>query len=365
MGNRKSTKILFFVGDAGAAEALAPVIASMPQETYSYEVFADPKGAGFKTLTKLKIPHQVSENVNPRGANLVVCGTNGKAQGLQIQTTNAARSMGIPVLWVGDFYGSGGETGVANAEPTVLTVIDQTSADLLKKVRLCEVVGTSNNGRGCKLHITGNPAFDELASLKKRRDDIRVATRAALGLDEKAKLIVFGGSASNQFDVEDMLRTLGELTSFLPSHHKYFSLHPADPNREELENCIRTQTNCSLFADNIDMYAAADAVVVQYSTIGIKSALLGVPTLFALLPSLRTYQRSRGNTWPYFPQIKMGAAEMAATPEEIQPILHRMLSQDEPDYHAARLEAIQTHFPTLIDGDATRRIIELMHIMSS
>ena len=105
---------------------------------------------------------------------------------------------------------------------------------------------------------------------------------------------------------------------------------------------------------------SADLVVSQYNTAAIRSSLLGIPTLFALLPSVQKYLEARGLDKPYFPQLnpRHPIALAAFNARELKHNLETLLSYSE---NAVKLFAYnQKYFTSLTDDRATERVVKFV-----
>ncbi len=357
---KKKAAVCF--GDVGSVECIGEPVRQLIDEGLPIEVFLDPKGAGKKYLTRLGIPFTEATEIDVSRYALVISGTNGKAQALWVNASAAALKAKKPVIWCGDFYLSGCEAAVRDLVPTWLTTLDESARNLVLRAR--------PDLKPERVIVLGNASYDDVAKSVKNRDAIRDAMRRHLGLSSTAKIVYFAASASNQFLQAETVVTLealaGSLRHMVPHVHVLASFHPADPMKDEFEKMMRDildradvgHTIGKRIMPGVPDFVGADASVVQYSTEGVKSSLV-VPTAFVILPSMREYQRTRGNKWPFFPQIARGAAEAVWNIDALDSTLERML-EGEPDYYAAQEEACAEHFSGLMDGGSTRRLTEFL-----
>ena len=345
-------------GDAGTVDCIGEPVRQLLAVGYPIEVFLDPKGAGKKALAVRGIPFTEATEIDASNYSLVISGTNGKAQTLWVSATKAALDRNVPVIWCGDFYMSGCESAVRDLVPSWLTTLDESARRLALRAR----PDLDSDG----VVALGNASYDDVAENIKNRDAIRAEMRRRLDLPSDVKVVYFAASASNQFDRAEMDATIHELAlsvrSFTPPPHVIASFHPADPVKDELKARARellekahvSYTIGERVVAGVPDFVGADAVVVQYSTEGVKSSLV-VPTAFVLLSSMRDYQRSRGGKWPFFPQIACGVAEAVWHVDAFDSTLMRML-EGELDYYDARREACEENFSGLVDGGSTARI---------
>lgn len=347
-------EIALLLADVCSVEFVIPILSRT--NFAEVEIFVDPAGVGNKVLEKHKIKFTFTQDFDPSEFDLVVCGTNGKATTLEYNATLNAKRTGKEVVWLGDFYLSGCGKKEMSLEPDWLTVIDQQAKAMVRKAR--------PNFPEERIVVLGNPAFDKLAEISTRKQDIRDRIRKLFGLGQQEKLVVFSASASNQFAANEMDNILSELASYCDANDRVVlvaSFHLADSRKVELENMVKTFTlsKDNIVEDSFNLLVAADAVLVQYSTEGVTSSLL-VPTAFVMLSSIRQYQRGRGGRWPFFPQLQFGVAEGIWDLREIAPTLGRMLNGD-GDYYEAIEEARHEHFGFLLDGRSGERVLEFIH----
>lgn len=357
---RKKAAVCF--GDAGTVDCIGEPVRQLIAEGLPIEVFLDPKGAGKKALLALGIQFIEATEIDVAKFDVVISGTNGKAQTLWKNASAAGLEAGKPVIWCGDFYLSGCEAAVRHLTPTWLTTLDEPARNLALSAR--------PDLDPERVVVLGNASFDSVAEFITLRGTVRAQMRRRLDLPSDAKIVYFAASASNQFNKAEMDATIDALAAsvrnFFPPPHVIASFHPADSKKTELEAFAREllekadvpHTIGERVMPGVPDYVGADAAVVQYSTEGVKSSLL-VPTAFVLLRLMRAYQRTRGNKWPFFPQIARGVAEGVWHEEALDSTLGRML-MGEPDYYEARQEACVEHFRWLMDGGSTERLAQFL-----
>lgn len=358
-------RIAAIFADIGTFDCLYPVVKIL-QNTQEVTLFVDPEGTAKKAFTQFGISAVETTEVDVNNFDLVLCGTNGKALTLQRNITLAVneeqKKRPLEIVWCGDFYLSGCEKKMRDLTPDWLTQIDESARDLAVELR--------PDIPPERIVTLGNPSFDRIVSILKEREKLREKVRGILGLDTSQKLVLFSASASNQFETHEMEKTLDDIFSYCRNNRSIFlvySFHPADPHKTKWQNFVSnfapetsTLIKDRITEDSLVDMAAADAVIVQYSTEGVKASLM-VPTAFVLLPSMRAYQNTRGGSWKhkFFPQIKHWTAESIWDDREIAPALDRML-YGEPDYYEALEDAREKHFHFLRDGRSTERFINFV-----
>lgn len=346
--------ICFCIGDVGAVNALVPVIRLLQEKRVLLEVYADPAGKGKKVLTDSGIKFKETfEFSDMDKCQLIVCGTNGKACDLQINATKFGKEHKIPVIWVEDFYLTSCNELVRNLHPDWICVMDEPAKKLVRRVR--------PQYASEWIRVLGQPAFDELYHLVEKREKRRDSIRSSLKVSENQKLVVFSASSGKQMD---MIETLNPLLFILRQRSDIIfapRFHPADPDKDIYTDCCRSHFLHGRIIDTRDenenwLALASDLFIVQYSTGGVKSALMGVPTLFVLLSTSQKYQESRGAVHPYFPTIEFGAALGVFQAQDLEQVINDLL--DNEDCQNKLSEARKQHFQ--LDGKATQRVSDFI-----
>lgn len=363
--NKSKKRIAAIFADMGTFNCFYTPITMLQKQNIEVTMFVDPDGTAKKAFAKAGVSVQETTDVDVSDFDLVLCGTNGKAMTLQRNVTIAVKKeqkkRSIEIVWCGDFYLSGCEKKVRDLKPDWLTQIDDSARELAVEIR--------RDIPADRIVTLGNSSFDGLARAYSMREEIRTRVRKTLGLNPSKKLLLFSASAMDQFDRKEMYETLDAIFNYCKKNKSIVlvvSFHPADPYKAQLEDSVREMSNESVMVsdritDNpLENLAAADAVIVQYSTEGAKACLV-TPTAFVLLPSMRAYQKTRGGSWhnKFFPPIQHGAAEGIWDKREIAPTIDRML-YGEPDYYEALEEARKKHFKFLLDGCSTKRFINFI-----
>jgi hypothetical protein len=291
-------RILLALGDAGSAEYAAACLERLDQH-FDFDILADPEGAAIGVLRKRDVDFREWDGspIHPNGVSLILCGTCGKAQKLWRAATLAGREHLTNVAWFGDFFGSGSEPALADLSPDHFAAFDRSSADRFLTLRPAFDEKY--------LRIVGNPSFDSLREIAR----LRARQRALLELTDEERLVYYAASSLGQFALEETLTLVAEWTK-KHGHRFVIAFHPADQKSagEEVAR-LRAMLTERLGPKLLDpqgisgvhLSAAADLVVTDYSTEGVKAALMGVPTAFVMLESAQAYQRSRGGVLPFFP----------------------------------------------------------------
>ncbi len=295
--------IVAVVGDAGSAEYLLPVLPKL-REFCCVEFYVDPAGAAKKAVESAGEPYVACPPDKAKDyiefgldkPDLVLCGTAGKAQQAWRAATLAAQKYGVRVAWFGDFFGSGCESALEGLSPDYMLLFDHSSKEQFLAMR------PSYSGKAL---VVGNPAYDKIATFD--RYAVFDKTRASLNITDTDHFVVYSASSMKQFKLEEE-----SLTTLVPwalgrKVHLAVAFHPADDPAEvqRLKGWLREKLG-EQFVDHrglrgLELLSAADLVITDYSTEGVKSAVLGIPTCFLMLDSVQKYQESRGMHRPYFP----------------------------------------------------------------
>lgn len=353
-------RILLALGDKGSYEYIRSCLPSLAR-TYGLSIVADPDGAAITDLEAAGIRFLAWDGgpLDTAGVSLILCGTCGKAQKLWRAATLAGQEARIPVAWFGDFFGSGAEPALADLSPDAFAAFDQSSVR-----RFLDRRPAFRTGR---IEVVGNPAFDELPAIVKTRMD----TRKRLGLSSRDTFVRYAASSLKQFDLAE---TLTRVAGWVERSRLRFAVgfHPADEKSaaedvHRLRSMLRSRLGSLLVdtkdAPGIRLSAAADLVVTDYSTEGVKSALMGVPTVFVMLDSARAYQRSRGGTEPFFPILEKGSG--VALPIFSVREFARLDAALVPMYRDDQKKALRDpRFSPLSDGKAGERFTRFVrHVL--
>jgi CDP-glycerol glycerophosphotransferase len=101
-----------------------------------------------------------------------------------------------------------------------------------------------------------------------------------------------------------------------------------------------------------DLYLAADAAVVDYSSLRFDFGVTGKPMIFHV-PDLRRYQEARG--WLFDFELSAPGPWVATTEEATDRLLHL---EEVRQGHAAAYERFTRDFLALEDGHAGERVVD-------
>lgn len=277
------------LGDQGSVDYLQSTFDRL-QAVFDIRIYADPSGKAKDGLAKLGIAHTVSDgsSIDLVGVDAVLCGTAEKAFGLWRAVHAKAREAEVHIAWFGDFYGSGCGEQVADLAPDFVAVFDDTTRQSFLKLRQ----GFNPN---C-VWVVGNPSFDMLADFDVQA--ARAKMRRSLGLKKGEFFVLDTASSLEQFLLKE--ESLDKLVPWVRGRGVSFAVcfHPADVKKHEVTIAGWNKWMRSVlglrFVDigehrGLPLIAAADMVVTDWSTEGVKSCLLGIPTGFIMLRTAQEY----------------------------------------------------------------------------
>ena len=192
--------------------------------------------------------------------------------------------------------------------------------------------------------VTGNPGFDMFAdgSLVGRSE-----LRAQLGLGDE-RLLVFIGQAEVRSNSPDVPKTLGWVVDALsPGDRLAFSRHPRDVRdyTSILDRADERQLTTAMGGN--ELIYAADVCLTQYSTLGLKAALLGIPTINILLD----------DDWPDIREIAGGyPVSLAGGSVEVNTAIQLKHALAKP----MRIDGVRLRKALNVDGESTQRVARLL-----
>lgn len=353
--------IVTICGDAGGAEALAPVLALLQRDgKVTLKNYAYAQAPGVLERASITCTHLDACDVETarqllgrEQAALLLAATSVNQFEFEKQFVVAARQSSCPSLGVLDYWSNYAarfvdENGDIKCAPDALTVMDERAATEVRAA-----------GVPSELTITGQPAFDRLSVHRQGFGaDTRLAVRDALGAGPDDLLILFvsqplddlyGDAKSrigfNQHEVlELVMRTLMQL----PADRRPTLAVRRHP-RERVSPMPATALRIVLdeTPNRLDAVLAADLVVGMNSVLLLEASYLGAAVL-SLQPELQGDDFLPSNRWR--------GTEPAYQPDDAI----RLLIEYAGDPAArARLGARALTFAP--DGRAAGRVCECVH----
>jgi UDP-N-acetylglucosamine 2-epimerase len=212
-----------------------------------------------------------------------------------------------------------------------------------------------------RVTVTGLPRWDGMAQLVSQANgkDSASEVRRDLGLGIEDRLIVLATQPSWPSHTEKMIRAVMLAMAEFPDVRLVLKIHP----RESLETYLRLLDNpryahCDVgVVADVDLHAllaTSEVVVTAFSNVALEAALLDKPVLTVNLT---------GESDP-LPFAQNGVSAGARTRDEIIEQINSLLN-DPMALHAlrARRHRYMEHNSQLLDGQATKRVTELVQRM--
>ena len=219
--------------------------------------------------------------------------------------------------------------------PTVYAVLDA----------FTEKIMTVRDADPRRIVVTGHAGFDryaDLSSIRNRR------YRRDLGVGKAERLLVYFGQAPDAHGRPDMSTTLEWVVDCLqPNDRLIYAAHPRNPfDYSE----VLARAGSRLISTNLDSHQlleVVDLAITPYSTMGLKTALMGIPTIHIFLEGdLQQVRDVCGG----FPISLWGASNEVHSRDE----LAAALTADLPVNPAALKAGLK------IDGRSAERIARLV-----
>jgi hypothetical protein len=300
--------IVSVCGDAGGANALAPVLELLRHEgrvaldSFAYlqaQAVFERRALVFSPIPPDAASSWPTEIVAQRAPQLVVTATSHNGRDYEKHFIAAARAHGVPSLALLDFWSNyrarlAAADGTLRYVPDRIAVMDAAARDALVEIGV----------PGERVRITGQPAFDALAARRAGFDAAaRMATRRSLGAASDDVLVVFASQPLRElygaaeaagglgYDEHSVLDALVAALEPLASGQRRISLvirpHPRESARDHAaRRSAAIRIGVAADGEQYDTVMAADLVVGMTSILLVEACHLGCAVL-SLQPGAR------------------------------------------------------------------------------
>jgi CDP-glycerol glycerophosphotransferase len=232
---------------------------------------------------------------------------------------------------------------------------------LVSPARYATPLLTRDFGYDGQVLETGYPRNDVLKSPE--AGDIREAVRGSLGIEDGVTAVLYaptfrdylagGDNASvmpELFDLAEAARLLGDGYTILVRGHAFNARTERRISR--IPGCIEVTD----YPEVSDLYLAADAAIVDYSSLRFDFGVTGKPMIFHV-PDLQRYQDARG--WLFDFALSAPGPWVDTTEQVVDRILHL---DDVRTEHAAAYERFTQDYLDLEDGHAGERVVDAIFV---
>ncbi len=203
----------------------------------------------------------------------------------ELALVRAGRRLGIPTVAVADIYLQRERSWVLSGDyADHLCVLNTALRDDLQRKSL----------RGTKVHATGNPAFDQIASLRNQTEK-RDRLRAKLGMSDKV-LILWPSASVRQADFADRpfaspAEVIAAMEQLCSRRNDYAYLLRPHPNAPYLlpEGVMNGILDPGLTPE--EAILISDVVCFEVSTMGLQAHLAGLPTICVGFPEIAVFPK--------------------------------------------------------------------------
>lgn len=364
-----AARIVAIAGDPGGAAAVAPVLELLRQEGRPLRALAyrqavanwRSRGLEVEELPPSTHLEQAERYLRDLRADILLSGTSDNGVNLEKPFFAAARRLGIPSLAVLDHWMNyrlrfANEQGELVYLPDRIAIMDEQAREEM----LAEGLDAG------RLVVTGQPAFDELASFRRSvTPQLRQSVRQMLGIAEDERMVLFAsepistmcGTEPSQplfpgYTERTVLRALvTALGQIVQRRTEKIVLiirpHPLD-NPDDLRCC--TDPPLRLAVDSRgkgrEVVLAADLVTGMTTMLLAEACLLGCVVL-SVQPGLRFADALPTNRW--------GVSRGVYREEEIETALATLLFDE-----TARAQAVARTAKIRVEPGAAKRIVQLL-----
>ena len=363
----KAIQIVAVSGDPGGAEALAPVLADLEANNAVAKVYAyrqaqsvwAARGLSYTALSEQTDEVACANILRQDQPDLLLTSTSVNGVDLERKFTAAAKVSGIPSLAVLDMW-SNYRSRFSNESGDLAFLADRVAVmdERAKTEMVAEGIAEE------RLVITGQPAFEDIASWKKAApSDLRQTVRAALEISETDLLVVFGSQPISSLLGSDpsapdhigytertvILLLIEALENIGNALHRQIALLIRPHPREVTDSftwmpATKIQILVSSRFHRREIALAADVVTGMNSAFLIESSCLGCPTV-SLQPGLRQHDT--------LPSGGFGVIHAIYDSIEIQPVLQQFLLNKpsaQPRSEPSQAQSAKDNILTLIRG---------------
>lgn len=370
----KAARIVAIAGDPGGAAALAPVLRLLRQQDRPVQALAYRQavthwrnsGLTVEELAESTDCAAAQQRLVDLGATILLSATSDNGVNLEKRFLAAARRLGIPSLAVLDHWMNyrlrfANPKGELAYLPDRIAIMDEQAREEM----LAEGLDAS------RLVVTGQPAFDELAALRRSvTPQQRQAIRHMLGVANDERMVLFAsepislmcGTTPSQplypgYTEQTVLRTLaGALERIARRRTEKIVLVVRPHPLEKTDSLhVSVQRPLRLVLDGRgkgrEVVLGADLVTGMTTMLLVEACLLGCVVL-SIQPGLRLADALPTNRW--------GASQGVYREEEIEPALLRLLFDE-----TARADAVTRTAKIHVEPGAARRIVHVLDSLMS
>ncbi|MBD8870870.1 bifunctional glycosyltransferase/CDP-glycerol:glycerophosphate glycerophosphotransferase [Nocardioides donggukensis] len=203
----------------------------------------------------------------------------------------------------------------------------------------------------------GYPRNDVL--LSDAADDIRAVTRESLGVREGQTAVLYAPTFRDYLSADDSKAVMADFFDFARAHRRLgddvvFLVRGHAFNARIRKRAGRRQgvIDVTDYPEVSDLYLAADAAIVDYSSLRFDFGVTGKPMIFHV-PDLQRYQDTRGWLFDFEPTAP---GPLLETTDEVVDALADLPAVRAR--HAAAYERFRKEFLDLEDGQAGRRFVD-------
>lgn len=361
-------RVVAVAGDAGGANALAPVIEMLLAEKRPVSILAYKqacqvwarRGLAFQEIPEITHLEDAQKRLESFRAERLLTGTSYNGVDLEKQFVAAARPLGVPSLAVLDFWSHyrlrfENRQGDWFGLPDRIGVMDERArAEMI-------ALGFEED----RLQVTGQPAFDELAELRQRIPQVRKNLRGRLGIRPDERLILFasqplaalfGADRSNPlysgYTEHTVLKSLTAALNRIGRRRTEKIVLLVRPHPREdaaaLQNVQLENARAIVDGqgDGREAALAAELVTGMSTVLLVEACLLG-QVVVSIQPGLSVPDVLPTNRW--------GASRAVYNDDEIEPVLESLLFDDK-----ARAETAARAAQFSFEPGATGRVVRLL-----